>query len=1069
MTLVCLALTFSCNSGSSGGGGGSHDMSLDYVSNGFGQLLPHTTYVLNAVTGQPTPQILELRSADHIVNNVTLSNPVHEVPVFGEDAILPNGITGNQFLHALFTSEIDLDSVLSDLPAQQETGGLTGAIEVLWVDPTSGDMTPVPGRSFVAGKTYSGGPTGDPVRMDLETWVSVGEFGVEVNAEIDNDGDGVPDGLGFPGVLSSFAGDTDLLLPESFVFIPDSDQDLTTFETFPDDGHILMIIEISVMSTNGLALDQRAVACSTVGTDDIDPEVAFTPPPHGSVDTLPAHGEDDVDPATSVRVRFTESIQPTSVGDLPTYGAPDLSPAISIQFGPETRRVDVPFTIMPASPYDLTEYVLEPAFHFPGESPGDLSCGVFDVVDIQVNVGQFQDLAQIDVDGDGVSDRGNINNLSGLATFKTGEGPGLANVPVTPDAVYAGRAGATPGLSVIDLNGFGQSTGNPIYDDSFSSFERGNSNFPNNPNVKLQGNLLKPSLQAGECTVDGGSAGVFTLTLDSNLTEVLARAPIITAVGDMMLGHALDSSFNNAPAPYGCQSGGGNLCAQDGLKQIQVIHGGPATLTPPRLLPSLILNTVTGGENIVSWAPHPNPPAITFPPLCVWPFLGTEEPTSIDVTFPPDIAVPALNNWLSPGDPFGDPNGEQSGIPVPPSGLLTTEQNAWFDGPPLPQLAIAGCQQYKIRQQVGNFLYVLDRSRGEVVVLNSNRMMVIDRIIVPDPTELAIGPNLDLLAISNQQVDLVTFIDIDPASASFHTIVHQVVVGDRPRGIAWEPGNEDILVCNEGDSSMSIISAFSLEVRKVVDSNLSEPFALAVTPRQTTFGFFRNVYFAFIMNRNGRIAIFESGPNEVNGWGYDDVIGTAPQSFQSPKAIQPDHQYLAGGVWVCHEGPINIQDQTSGSPNVPAVSNLVVNSAITGTLPLNVQSVMIPNFRDMSLEVRVSLGPEQLTGIPVDMAFDNLRNFGGLPNLGSVFSAGVPAPLNGKSLVRTVGAVGPMGANQCQYLFVAVPNPTSASEGNVDVIDISGGYTRVDTNAHDAGIQSIRIEDVDVLMDYFRQ
>ena len=1068
---ACLVLAFSCNSGTSGSGGGSHSMSLDYVSNGFGQLLPHTTFVLDSFTGQPTPQIIELRDADQIINNVSLSNPVHEVPVFGEEAVLPNGIAGNQFLHALFTSEVAIDSVLTDLPAQQETGGLSGSIQVLWVDPVSGSMTPIPGRSFVGGMTYSGGPVGDPdPRMQLETWVSAGEFGLEVNPEVDNNGDGVPDGLGFPGVLSSFSGDSDLVRPESFVFIPDSDSDLTTFETFPADGQIMMIIERSVTGLNGLPLEDRAVACTTVGTDDIEPEVAILPPPLGSVDTIPANGADDVDPAMSVTVRFTESIQPTSVGDLPTYGAPNLSPAISIQFGPETRRVDVPFTVMPVSPYDLTTFVLEPAFHFPGEGPDDFGCGVFDVVDIKVNAGQFQDLAQVDVDGDGVNDRGNLNSLSGMSTFKTGEGPGLANVPVTPDAIYAGRAGATPGLSVIDLNGFGQSTGNPIYDDSFSTFSRGDSNFPNNPNVKLQGNLLKPALQTGSCTIDGGSSGVFSLTLDSNLTEVLARAPVITAVGDMMLGHALDSSFNNAPAPYGCQSGGGNLCAQDGLKQIAVIQGGPFSLTPPRVIPTNpTLNTVTGGENIVSWAPHPNPPALTFPPLCVWPFLGTEEPSSIDVTFPPDPTVPALNNWLAPGDPFGDPNGEGSGIPTPPSGLLAVEQNAWFDGPPLPQLTIAGCQQYKVRQQVGNFLYVLDRSRGEVVVLNSNRMTVIDRILVPDPTELAIGPNLDLLAISNQQVDLVTFLDIDPSSASFHTIVQQVVVGDRPRGIAWEPGNEDILVCNEGDNSLSIISAFSLEVRKVVDSNLAEPFALAITPRQQNFGFFRNVYFAYIMNRNGRVAIFESGPNEVNGWGYDDVVGTAPQTFQSPKAIQPDHTFLAGGVWIAHEGPINVQDQSAGSPGVAALSNMVVNSAIQGVLPLNVQSLLIPNFRDMSLEVRVSLGTDQLTGIPVDLAFDNLRNFGGLQNLASVFSAGVPAPLNGKSLVRNVGAVGPLPANNCNYMFVAIPNPNAASEGNVDVIDISGGYTRIDTNAHEPGIQSIRIDDVDVLMDYFRQ
>ena len=1055
-------------------------MDIEYVSNGFGQLLPHTTFVLDVLTGQPTAEMLEIRTADDLINNVSLSNPVHTGPVFEETAVLPNGAQGNQFLHARFTSPIDVDSVLSNLPSEQSPGGtsLTGSIEVLYVDPTTGDMTEIAGRSFVGGQTYSGGPSGDPVRMELETWVSsdgtLDDNGLEimhVNASVDNDSDNEPDGLGFPGVLSNFSTAADLLLPESFVFIPDSDNDLATFETFPEGGQILLVMQTSVLSIDGLPLDYKAVACSTVGLDLIGPEVKFTAPPLASVSMIPANNTSDIDPATDIQLFFTEAIQPATLGDLPTYGAPNLSPAVSIQFGPLTRRVDVPFTVMPQSPYNLTEYVLQPAFHFPGEGPESNFCGAFDVVDISINVEQFQDLAQIDVDGDLIIDRGNLNSLSGVAAFQTGAGPGLVNTPVTPDAIYAGRAGGTPGLSVVDLNGFGQSTGNPIYDDSFNSFDRGNTNFPNNPNVKLQGSLLKPALVPGECTVDGGSAGVFTLTLDSNLNDVLARAPLITTAGDMMLGHALDSSFNNAPAPYGCQSGGGNLCAGDGLKIISVIYGGPNTITPPRVLvpPPPPLNLINGGENIVSWAPHPNPPSISFPPLCVWPFLGTEEPTSIDVTFPPDPAVPALNNWLAPGDPFGDPNGDLVGIPTPPQGLLTSEQNAWFDGPPLPQLAISGCQQYKIRQQVGNFLYLLDRDRAEVVVLNSNRMNVIDRIIVPDPTELAISPNLDLLAVSNQSVDLVSFIDIDPASASFHNIVHQTVVGDGPRGIAWEPGNEDILVCNERGSSVSIISAFSLEVRKVVESNLSEPFALAITPRQAAFGFFRNVYFAFIVNRDGRVAIFESGPNEVNGWGYDDVIGTAPQTFQSPKTIQPDHTFLQGGVWICHEGPINVQDQTAGSPNVPAVSNLIINSGISGILPLNVQSLAIPNFRDMDLKVRTSIGPESLTGIPVDLAFDNLRNFGGLPNLFTVFSAGVAQTLNGKSLVRNVGTAGPKGVNQCKYMFVAVPNPSSLSNGNIDVVDISGGYDRFDTNAHESGVQSIPVEDVTVLMDYFRQ
>jgi hypothetical protein len=245
MAFVCLALAFSCNLGSSGGGSGSHDMSLNYVSNGFGQLLPHTTFVLDASTGEPSlpHQILELRSADQIINNVALSNPVHQMQVFDEDPILPNGMEGNQFFHALFTSEIEVDSVLSDLPELQATGGWTGSIVVVWVDPVTGDFTPIPGRSFVGGKTYSGGPTGVPARMQLEAWVTESDQGVEVNAEIDNNGDGIPDGLGFPGALSSFEGDRDLARPESFVFVPDTDQDLLTFETFPDDVQILLVME----------------------------------------------------------------------------------------------------------------------------------------------------------------------------------------------------------------------------------------------------------------------------------------------------------------------------------------------------------------------------------------------------------------------------------------------------------------------------------------------------------------------------------------------------------------------------------------------------------------------------------------------------------------------------------------------------------------------------------------------------------------------------------------------------------------------------------------------------------
>ena len=44
-------------------------------------------------------------------------------------------------------------------------------------------------------------------------------------------------------------------------------------------------------------------------------------------------------------------------------------------------------------------------------------------------------------------------------SYTTGVGPGLVNAPVAPEAIYVGIGGAEPGVSVIDLHGFGQGTG----------------------------------------------------------------------------------------------------------------------------------------------------------------------------------------------------------------------------------------------------------------------------------------------------------------------------------------------------------------------------------------------------------------------------------------------------------------------------------------------------------------------------------------------------------------------------------------------------------------------------------
>jgi hypothetical protein len=803
-----------------------------------------------------------------------------------------------------------------------------------------------------------------------------------------------------------------------------------------------MKITSAVRSTTGRLLESEGLASSTVGRDDIPSEVlvAGTPP----VPTIiPGNGELGVDPETNIIVAFTEPIQLLSLGELADGSLPPLSAAIQVLFGPSTARVEVPFHIRPFSVYDLSRYELVLLYAFPGSNQAATAdCGAFGTVDVRVNSGQFEDL------------RGNTNTLSPSTFFRTREGPGLVNAPVTPDTIYIGRGGNNQGISVIDLNGFGASTGNPAYD-RLDPIVEGRSNYPNNPNVSVQGSLMIPPLSPGTCTFNGGSAGVFTLTKDSSLSDLVARAPLLESVGDMALGHALDNTFNDS-SPFGCQSGGGNLCATTGLKQVRLSAGGPNSLAPSTTS-ALPTKTVFGVENMVSWAPHPNPPPLTFPPTCLSPLINGLEPTSV-LTVPSNLLVSGPNV-------FGNP-----ALKRPATNLVATDQNAFFQGPSPPRtpcVTIIGLPAYfGLRQQIGHFLYVVDRSAGEVVVFNSNRFTVIDRIRLPDPTSLAMSPNLDLLAVTNERADQVSFIDTDPASSTFHQVIRTVTVGAGPTGIAWEPGNEDIFVCNRSEGTVSVISAFTLRVRKTLRNQLSAPIEVAITPRQLGFGFMRGVYFAYILNQNGTVAIFESGPDGINGWGFDDVIGSLPFTFNRPKTIQPDMTRLNSGVWIVHEDRLTPEGlptfETGG-----ALTNVGISSATQGIIPLSLSGGGLnPQLRNMEFGIFGSIGEgvNGLSGKAVDIALDNQINLTALTNFTTQYSAGTPLSVNGKSILR-FSSPNFIPASAPQFVFLAVPNP-----GVVDVFELSTGtLQRFDTNVFHAGIQSIPASNASILVDYFRQ
>ncbi|HMQ21164.1 MAG TPA: hypothetical protein PKE00_01665 [Planctomycetota bacterium] len=109
----------------------------------------------------------------------------------------------------------------------------------------------------------------------------------------------------------------------------------------------------------------------------------------------------------------------------------------------------------------------------------------------------------------------------------------VTNAPVAPEAIYIGRRG---GLSVIDLNGFGQGTGSIAHlRDPQQPF-----GFKRNPNIGRPG--LLPQVRLGTSNRDAGSSGALTLTTDSSMKTLLGD---LTSADAIAVGQPLDLVYNN--------------------------------------------------------------------------------------------------------------------------------------------------------------------------------------------------------------------------------------------------------------------------------------------------------------------------------------------------------------------------------------------------------------------------------------------------------------------------------------------------------------------------------------------
>jgi hypothetical protein len=976
VALAGFALT-GCSGGTKGDPDNRGDFKVVSISTGSGSVYPYRIRVTDSF-GNPTSTVVNIESDATLKQYVNGNNGVLPVATLPTTAVLPDGTAGNHFLHFTFSHKLRIDSILSPLLADQGNSGLSGSLSILAYDPATETSTTVRGRGFINGYTYfnEGG------QLRLVQAVEADGANVRILDARAN---------GFP----SYPGAADLVGKKSFVFVADDDADLTQFDLFPENRLLRIVVTNAVRDSENDILEQEIGVATTVGPDTLPPEVlGYTAIPQ----IAPGNGQTGIDPQASILVRFNKPVQPGQVGSF--FDQQQLTPPLGgVSLNVTSNAVTFPaiYYADPVSYGDLMNYIIRPAYSLPGQSR----------VDVTVQTTTISSLPGVQIG-------------TAVTTFyRTGDGPGIVNAPVAPEAVYVGIGGAQPGVSVIDLHGFGQGTG-----------DINNTRWPLSPNIGVTG--VVPSMAPGTSNLDAGGAGVLTLTTDTTGNTRLVRDPIVGDVTDIHVGAPLDLVYNN-------ENVNRNTSRSNQINQLLGLAQAGNTITQP---------------------PIPNPPRLVFPPPNPNRAIFGEEPAVKSSLGPPGALVtggPGAGclavglNLLVTGNPFSSVQNELGVYGTNFMGVFVGPQPPPASPPPPPPFC-----PFTSRQQVGHFLYVLDRDNRQVVVLNSNRFTVLDTIQLSDPVSMAMSPNLTRLAVTNFSSSSVSFIDINPLSQTFHQVVSETRVESGPTAVAWQPDGEDVLCVSTDANFLTIISALDFTVRRTVGGFLNAPIEIIATPRYTTTGNTSNVYYAYILNGNGSIAIYESGPDGVNGIGFNDIIGAVTNvSFPRARSMIYDISSNNGGVLIGH----------TDDSGLGQVSRLNLTSTPNGPLQLNPSAggfILPPTYRQKEWTVTQRIGgvsptnPGQtpLSGNSViDLCSDEMINFGGLLGQGSTFApsyTSTPWQHSGKHVLK----VGPFPAYNPRLLFVAM-----SDTGKIDVIELQTATK----------IATISVPGVRVVANYWRQ